>query len=122
MLGYTKTEVKLEMIEVLDYCIAPSICFLKDQSIKERGLTGFDCNKYLCKTKNLTGVLREVLKQYDSKSVRNAVLELYTLLDNVNITIVNYYFDDSFTNGSTLCSNLEAVKIKVLELLVMLND
>jgi len=117
----TYTNPKLDVLAILDECIAPSLCALRNQSNQNNyGLAVAYCDS-LYKLDDLWMTLVEVQRAYDTPDVRLKAEEINVLTSKI-FNKVKYLKAQKEINFRDLCGELEEIKRKLMLLLVSLND
>ena len=118
----THTCLKMDMIEILDECIAPSLCTLRDQSRQNYETLAFVYCSSLYKLEGLTSILIDLLEQDKREHIQKNTTELSNHLETVATIMTSLAGDKDTINFGPLCIELETIRNKLLNLLGLLND
>ena len=116
-----RTCPKLEVLAILDECIAPSLCTLRDQSKQCYSNLVFTYCNSLHKLNNLGQAIRDIETTYNTPMVTTQTIKIHELFNKIDMTIKGFSTLEPLSfNG--LCSELEEMREKLLALLVSLNN
>ena len=112
---------KWDIIEILDECIAPSLCALRDQSKQNYSTLAFVYCSSLYKLEGLTSILIDLLEQDKRPHIQKNTTELSNHLETVSIIMTSLACDENTINFGPLCIELETIRNKLLDLMGLLN-
>ena len=114
--------LKLDVIEILDEGLAPSMRVLKDQSKQDYQSFALVYVSSLFLLEGLPSVLDDIQKQYNTPPVKIAIATLNTHLEKANNIITSFIDKENAITFGPLCIELEAIQKNLLTLLGLLND